>query len=140
MSRRRFESVTAWLCLIVFGLSHVLSVSGLVVCRDAHGGVRIEIACAKNATGECITSCGDEVDSTQDEQHPCNDTPVQAEGTVAKIVPRVTLDSGIPIQLPCLLPAFVAVAPPRSLVLWACATPERPPDALKLVRSVILLV
>lgn len=111
-----------------------------MLCRDGHGGVRIEIGCGKNATGECFTSCGEETDEHQDEQHPCDDTPIKFEGGVAKVSLRMTLDTSVTAQLPCALPTFFLEAPASSPVRWTWTTPDRPPDMLRHVRSVVILI
>jgi len=140
MQKDRFHPLIAWLFLIWFGLINAAFVGGLVVCDDGHGGSRIEWGCDRNATGACVTSCGSEgTDEEGDASHPCEDTPISSDQQVTKILPRSVTEVCIPV------PMLVAV-----LVLWGDSTqptmfvstgsePQRPPDALKCIRTVVLL-
>lgn len=131
----------AWLFLIWFGLSNTVFAGGLVVCHDGHGGSRIEWACDRNATGECVTSCGDEgVEEDGSVPHPCQDTPLPSDPQIAKAPPRSApeLSISIPVMLAVLV--FWADAPEPTAVVLSGSEPQRPPDALKFIRTVVLLV
>jgi len=58
MLTSRSQSLLAAVCLIWFGLTNTLFAGGIVVCRDGHGGTRIEWGCSRNTDGECATTCG----------------------------------------------------------------------------------
>lgn len=143
MVRNRVNPALAWLCLIWFGLTNTLFASGMVVCRDGHGESRIEWGCTQNASGECVTSCGSDLDESGDDTgpaHPCDDTPIKGDHQVTKAPPRTTND--VPVPIPVIL-AVIAIhfdLPPPAQVLWDHARPQRPPDTLQRLRSVILLV
>jgi hypothetical protein len=143
MPRSRSNPALAWLCLIWFGLSNTLLASGLVACRDGHGGVRFEWGCSRNASGECVESCGAGVGESGDDTgqpHPCDDTPIKGDHQVTKAPPRATND--VPVPVPMLL-AVIAMRidmPTPAQVVWDRARPQRPPDTLERLRSVILLV
>jgi hypothetical protein len=48
MLTSRSQSLLAAVCLIWFGLTNTLLAGGIVVCRDGHGGTRIEWGCSRN--------------------------------------------------------------------------------------------
>lgn len=143
MTRNRFNPAVAWLCLIWFGLTNTLFASGMVVCRDGHGGARVEWGCSRNESGECVTSCGLGVGESDDDggqPHPCDDTPVKSDHEVTKAPSRTMID--VPVSVPVLL-AVIAMhieVPLPAQVVWDRARPQRPPDTLQRLRSVILLV
>jgi hypothetical protein len=141
MTRKRVNPALAWLCLIWFGLTNTLFASGMVVCHDGHGGSRIEWGCERNATGECFTRCGDD-GAVEDGSvpHPCEDTPLLSDHQVTKAPPRSAAEVGIPIPLMVAVLVFWAVEPPPTAVLLSGSEPQRPPDALKCIRTVVLLV
>ncbi len=143
MPRVCSHPLTTWLCLIWFGLANTVLAGGMVVCRDGHGGISIEWGCERNDLGECTTANADEerpVDPVS--PRPCEDTPVPSELQLSKAPSRATG------ELTDTNPALVA-----TLVGWAsvpqtfAATvglgrfiPDRPPDVLKHIRSVVFLV
>ncbi|KAA0213825.1 MAG: hypothetical protein DYG94_11550 [Leptolyngbya sp. PLA3] len=142
MARKRFHPAVAWLCLIWFGLTNTLLASGMVVCRDGHGGSRIEWGCAQNASGECATSCGSDADEPGGDTgpaHPCDDTPINGDHEVTMTPPRTTND--LPVPIPVMLAVITLhIDVPSTQVLWDRARSQRPPDSLQRLRSVILLV
>lgn len=143
MSRNRFNPVLAWLCLIWFGLCNTLFAGTMVVCRDGHGGSRIEWGCSRTSDGECMKSCGPDVggcDDNGDQPRPCDDTPTKGVGQFIKVPPRTTHD--VPVSAPAIL-VMVAIhidAPALTLVVRDRARLQRPPDTLLRLRSVIILV
>lgn len=142
MRHTRFNFAISWLCLIWFGLTSTLFTGGLVVCSDDDGGARIEWGCVRGADGECATSCRSDVgeDDRGGRPEPCHDTPIQGDHQVVKAPPRPTGD--LPVLAPTI---FAAVAmfmdpPPPAPLAWDRARPQRPPDTLQRLRSVILVV
>ena len=139
MTRTRLTPLFAWLCLMWFGLSNTLFTGGIVVCRDGHGGTRIEWGCNRNASDECATSCGsEESEPGSIPAHPCDDTPLKGDHELSKAPPRITGDFYV-----AAIPAALTTGVDASL--WPAAAPEharpqRPPDTLQRLRSVILLV
>lgn len=143
MTRNSLNPALAWLCLIWFGLTNTLFASGMVVCRDGHGGSRIEWACSQNANGECITSCGSDAESPGDDHgpaHPCDDTPVKGGHKVTKAPPRTTNDAPVLVLVILAVIPMHTDVPPPVRVTWDRDRPQRPPDTLQRLRSVILVV
>jgi hypothetical protein len=141
MHRRPLQTVLAWLCLSAFWLSHTVIAGNLVVCRDMHGGSRVEWGCGKSASGECRPpSAQGEHSDERAEPGPCEDIPVQAELQIAKTLSRST-DQLIASAL-----TLVAVRTPDLFPFRTAAhitpvvAPDRPPDALCRIRTVVLLV
>lgn len=141
MLNRRVHPLIAWLCLIWFGLTNTIHAGGLAICRDGHGGVSIEWGCDRNAHGECVNVCGDEVRAHDPAtSHPCEDTPVLSELQFVKAASRATTELRVPV------PVLLAVLFPRAessrpaVARPDSSSPERPPDELKHIRSVILVV
>jgi len=143
MLHNRFNPGLAWLCLIWFALTNTLFAGGMVVCRDGHGGSRIEWGCTQNASGECATSCGSEFDGSGDDNgpaHPCDDTPIEGDHQISKAPPRTATDAPVPVLVRLAVIAMHIDVPLPTLVAWDRARPQRPPDTLERLRSVILLV
>lgn len=139
MHRSRFHPAIAWLCLIWFGLTSTLLSGGMVVCQDGHGGSRVEWGCDRNIGGECLTSCGGETGDDPGDSHPCQDTPLDAGEQVSKAPPRST--SVLTIPVPVMAALVLGLDPPTpARVGWTSSAIERPPDALKRIRTVVLLV
>lgn len=144
MLRGRVHPVMALLCLICFGLTNTLLAGGMVVCRDAHGGLRIEWGCGRNSSGECVTSCeGVDGESSDDlgDPHPCQDIPVESGRQIVKAPPRghdsVLILAPVPVAV--LAPGDEGPRPIKARFGARCEY-ERPPDALRHVRTVVLLV
>jgi len=139
MFTRRAQSLLAAVCLIWFGLTNTLLAGGIVVCRDGHGGTRIEWGCSRNTDGECATTCGtDSADHEEAPAHPCDDTPVTADHHTTKAPPRVSAD---------LTPVAILLAAPAMESLPHARRPgpviterDHPPDSLYRLRTVIILV
>ena len=141
MRRSRFHPVIAWLFLIWFGVSNTAFASGLVVCHDGHGGSRIEWACDRNATGECVSICGDEgAEEDGSVPHPCQDTPLPSDPQVTKAPPRAPTEVSTPLPVMVAVLVFWADVPQPATVVLSGSEPQRPPDALKCIRTVVLLV
>lgn len=141
MRQRRFHPVISWLFLIWFGLTSTVLASGLVVCQDGHGGSRIEWVCDRNPTGECVTSCGDDgAEEDGSVPHPCQDTPLPSDPQVTKAPSRSAAE--VSILVPLMVAVLVSFAPEPVLtaVVLSGSEPQRPPDALKCIRTVVLLV
>jgi hypothetical protein len=142
MPSRGFHLLATWLCLFWLGLGNTVLASGIVICRDGHGDVSLEWGCDRNPQGECQTACeGEDVPCDPvDPAHPCQDTPIPSGLHIAKAPPRT---GGEPmISFPVLVAVlFVWAEPPRTLITtWDRSPSERPPDVLKHIRSVVLLV
>ena len=141
MQSRRFHPLIAWLCLIWFGLTNTVLAGGIVVCRDGHGGMSIEWGCDRNTQGECLTSCGGEADNDDSTApHPCEDTPVPSDLQITKAPPRAASELTVPVPfLVAVLIDWADVAEPIATTSES-SQPERPPDVLKHLRTVVLLV
>ena len=138
MKPRRSNPFIVWFCLIWFGLTNTVLAGGLVVCNDGHGDSRIEWGCGKSVSGECLTSCSEE--PGDEPAHPCQDTPINGDAQVTPAPPR-SIDIGS-VVLPEILAACVfwtADFQPKSFL---CKTPEPegPPDTLRRIRTIVLLV
>lgn len=141
MQSRRFHPVIAWLCLIWFGLTNTVIAGGVVVCRDGHGGMSIEWGCDRNSQGECLTACGDEADNDDSTApHPCEDTPVPSNLQIIKAPLRAPSELTVPITVLVAAPIVWTDAPRPAAISWVRSRQERPPDVLKHVRTVVLLV
>jgi hypothetical protein len=142
MQSRRSYPLIAWLCLIWFGLTNTVLAGGMVVCRDGHGGMAIEWGCDRNAGGECLTACGD---ATEEDDlpvpHPCEDTPVPSDLQVTKAPPRATGELTVPIPvLVAVLVVWADISQPDAAMCGCSNKLERPPDVLKHIRTVVLVV
>ncbi len=143
MTRDRFYPALAWLCLIWFGLANTLLAGGMVVCRDGHGDSRVEWGCSRNDSGECAISCGSDFDEPGHDEgpaHPCDDTPINGEYQVTNAPPRTMSDVPGPVPVHVAVIAMHMEVPLPAQVAWDRARPQRPPDTLQRLRSVILLV
>ncbi|MGD9690390.1 MAG: hypothetical protein AB7K52_13770 [Phycisphaerales bacterium] len=140
MPRRRSNPGLIWLCLIWFTLTSSLCTGKMVICQDSLGGSRIEWGCGRSTSGECLTSCESESGDKPGDLQPCQDTPISTGEQFAKALPRPLSDLANPV------PEMVAISnlwldlsvPVR--VGWVPSEPERPPDALKHIRTIVLLV
>lgn len=141
MRRIRSHPLIAWLFLIWFGLSNTVFAGGLVVCHDGHGGSRIEWGCDRNATAECMTSCGsDSADEDRNAPHPCQDTPLGDNQQITKAPSRSAQDVTVLISVAvAALVLWADVQQPTSVV-WSGPEPQRSSDALRCIRTVVLLV
>jgi len=139
MRRSRSHPAIAWLCLIWFGLTNTLFSGGMVVCQDGHGGSRVEWGCDRNSSGGCLTTCGIETGDDPCDPHPCQDTPIDAGEQVTKAPPRLTSDLAILVPVMAVLALWLDPPTPAN-VGWIGFEPERPPDALKHIRTVVLLM
>lgn len=140
MRRRPFHPLIAWLLLLSFGLSNTLLAGGLVVCHDGHGGTRIERGCDRNSSGECLGSCGDEAEEEEVPAHPCQDTLIPADHQVSKAPPRSKGDVTVEAQVLVAVLSFRRDVVQLSKSLVPDSGPDRPPDELRFIRTVILLV
>lgn len=142
MRRIRFNPLIAWLCLISFGLTNTLLAGGLAICRDAHGGSRIEWGCSRNTSGECVSSCGGGVgcDLPDDRgaPHPCVDTPLVGVPQVLKAQPREV--NAVSTAALMAEPSLCFDTRERISRLWSRTEPDRPPDVLKRIRAIVLVV
>jgi len=141
MQQRRPHPVLSWLCLIWFGLTNTVFAGGVTVCNDGHGGSWIEWGgCDRNADGECLVSCSGESDDDLGVPHPCEDTPIPGQEQITKPPPRSVSDTAIPIAVLVAALVLWADTPLATQVAWTTSKPERPPDVLRYVRTVVLLV
>lgn len=141
MTKRRSHPLVAWLCLIWFGLTNTVFAGGMMLCNDGHGGSRIEWGgCEQNADGECLVSCARESEDEPDAPHPCQDTPIPGQEQITKAPPRSASDTVIPVPVLVAVIVLWADAPVATQVAWATSEPERPPDVLRHIRTVVLLV
>lgn len=142
MQSRRFHPLIAWLCLIWFGLTNTVLAGGIVVCRDGHGGIAIEWGCDRSAQDECLNACGDAPEEDHlPVPHPCEDTPLASDLQVTKAPARATGE--LTVQIPVLVAVLVVWAdvPQPLATMWGCSNKlERPPDVLKHIRTVVLVV
>jgi hypothetical protein len=143
MSRRLSHPVFAWLCLIWFGLTNTAFAGGMMVCNDGHGGSRVEWSgCERNADGECVVSCGSDPDGDPGVPHPCEDTPIPGQEQIIKAPPRSAGETSVPV--PVLMAVLVlggwADPPLAAQAAWTAFEPDRPPDILRHIRTVVLLV
>jgi hypothetical protein len=135
----RLHGLIAWFCLLWFGLVNTaFAGGGLVVCHDALGGSRVEWGCSRTDAGECQVA-----QNTADERGlpgPCRDTPIQSEGHLAKAPPRTTCEATA--LAPVFVPVLLRWDEPRPFLksAWLRPAPERPPDPLGRLRTIILLV
>ena len=143
MRRNGLNLALSWLCLIWFGLTSTLLNGGLVVCSDGDGGARIEWGCVRGADGECATSCradAGESDDRDNRPEPCRDTPIQGDLQIAKAPPRTTNDAPVLAPVIFAVVAMLMDVPPPAQIAWDRVRPQRPPDTLQRLRSVILVV
>lgn len=142
MRRIRSNPLIAWLCLFSFGLTNTLLASGLAICRDAHGGLRIEWGCSRNTSGECITSCGGGVGSDSPDDrgapHPCDDKPLEGAPEVVKAQPREV--NAVSTTALAAVPSLWVDTREQISRLWSRVEPERPPDVLRRIRAIVLIV
>jgi hypothetical protein len=138
MMRGRIHPFLAWLCLICFGLANTAFAGG-VVCNDGHGGSRIEWGgCEQNADGECAVSCANEPGDAG-ASAPCEDTLLACVEQI-RSGSRVTGEMVMPAATFAALPVKWGQAPAVTRLAWRTSDPERPPDVLRHVRSIVLLV
>lgn len=142
MRRSRSNPLVAWLCLISFGLTNTLLAGGLAICRDAHGGLRIEWGCSRNVSGECVSSCGGGVGSDSPDDrgapHPCDDTPLEGVPQLVKAQPREV--NAVLTAALVAVPSLWVDTGEQTCRLWSRTGPDRPPDVLKRIRVIVLLV
>lgn len=147
MNPTRCHPLLAWLCLTWFGLLGPLFAGGVVVCRDAEGGSRLEWGCTQNSIGECASVCL-ESPAGHDSEHvpamPCDDIPIRGDHQFTTTSAHRTLHAH-PVVQPGIASVFATV-PAVSVPVRAfpgCAalcSPLRPPDSLARLRAVVLLV
>ncbi|CAN5824229.1 hypothetical protein BH11PLA1_BH11PLA1_00590 [soil metagenome] len=141
----------AILCLVAFGLGQTLFAFMGVLCTDASGQSRIEYACIKTGEGRCLVSCTNGASALIEDDHdedssappePCEDQPLSQQFNAAKIVPQG-------ISFDTVLATFVVAvlcdtwSSPLAESVWsgrATLDPERPPDSLARLRTIILIV
>lgn len=140
MRPRVFRSIALWTCLIIFGLSHSVAAGALVVCRDAHGGARVETGCEKSSSGECVRADESRAAPGGCTSHRCEDTPVQDQLPTIRAASRSQEQISLPILAPITGASFrpeIARDPPSG---WTATLCGRPPDPLTRLRTVIILV
>lgn len=141
MRRIRFHPLIAWLVLIGFGVTNTLLAGGIVICRDGHGKLQVEWGCDRSATGECISSCGTEIaNESSPAPHPCQDSPIQGEEQITGARPRLIGEVSIAAPLPAAALTLWTGMPGLDRPNWIRSDPERPPDALRHIRTVVLIV
>lgn len=141
MQSGRIHRIVASLYLIWFGLSYTLAAGGMVICRDGHGESRIEWRCERAPDGECLTSCGDDSDHEDSgTPHPCEDSQISEDQQVGRRPARFT--SEVELSLPVFETPVASRADdvePASRV-WTSCEPQRPPDSLVHIRTIVLVV
>jgi len=141
MRNHRFHPVLCWVLFIWFGTSSTLLARGVVVCQDGRTGARIEWACDQNNSGECVTVCdGDSGEDDPGLPQPCQDTSIPGDESIAKVPPRPTSDGNVPIPVMVATLVLGTDAPERARAVWPGSEPQRPPDALRHIRTVVLLM
>ena len=138
MKRGSFHHWVSWLVLLWFGVSSAVLTGGVVVCRDAHGGVRIEWGCERTAAGQCVVKCDEEPLDEPGLPLPCQDTPIAGDELAATALPRSTGNVTAPVLLaaPVLDPWMHSALGP--IPARAHEAPDRPPDSLARLRTVVL--
>ncbi|CAG0988152.1 hypothetical protein PHYC_02140 [Phycisphaerales bacterium] len=139
MHRKRPHPAIASLLLVWLCISTIVLPGGLVVCRGADGEARVEWGCVRTVQGECATACvAPDADDHSDETAPCDDEPLVPEFSVTKASQRIMMDHAacVPVAIPV---ADFTPQPPRMAASPRTGGPQ-PPETLKQVRSVILLV
>lgn len=138
MHRKPRHPCFAWLILVWFALTNTASATGMVVCRDGHGGSRMEWKCDRNASSECLSSCSRDGDDHGAPLHPCEDTPISGDEQVSNATLLFAGSATIPLQVAVLV--LWAGVPERARLGWVSSGPDRPPDALRRIRTFVLVL
>lgn len=143
MSLAVLHRITAWLCLAVALVAGVSPAQGFMLCVEQDGCVSLELAATADHCLDCEAHTPADVDAKfalDESRCPCVDfampssTKEQALRLQSSVAPLA--------QWLALLPA--AFAPPTPFVTrsprvtWVAV--PRPPDALRVLRGVVLLV
>jgi hypothetical protein len=141
---RRLQRIATWLCLALTLFTGVVPARGMVLCLEADGCVSIEIKAGGRDCGGCDEHL-DEQDATASEpidDHdgtcPCVDFDVPGASAVPPLRGKT---NALHVDGFALAPAAAAVpvrAPRFERGVCASLRP-RPPDTLRLIRSVVLL-
>lgn len=134
--------MTTWLCLLAIAIGSLLSRAGVVVCSDGTGGSRVEWGCDRNERGECVTDCGPaEQHDDGEAPHPCDDRTAFPDQGGLHQSGIAKADLTPPMLAIAELPARPFAVPPGLMLRSSCPpTDPRPPDAVALLRSIIILV
>ncbi len=147
MRRVSHPGLVLLMSLVAVGLGHSVIASRSVVCRDASGTTRIELACEKSAVGTCASESRPGETSLiaavpAEQPGPCEDEPIGEPSAAAKaLTKRITIDTSV-------LPALVALLVHRDSFLDRASVGERPaardlarpPGDLQRLRTVIILI
>lgn len=134
------------LCLVVFGLGQIAPTG--VRCTDASGRSRIEFACVKSSRGGCTSAPADlalPADHADDDHDrdsaPCEDEPLGLQAA-AKSAPASPTYKPLPPPTVAaeLSDLLVLQCTPPTRTFLKDPGPQRPPDDLARLRSVILTV
>ncbi|MBX3356969.1 MAG: hypothetical protein KF745_00935 [Phycisphaeraceae bacterium] len=134
--------LVTWLCLAWFGLAGTVLAGGVVVCRDGSGVLRLEWMCERNTHGGCLAACGDEADDDHDSPTPvpCDDTPVRGEVQITKAPARAELELAAPLPVAVVVDPWGERLSAFAVAVRVISEPERPPDPIRHIRTVVLLV
>lgn len=151
MLRRASPAIAGFLAVLLVVVNTVFA-TGIVACRD-DSGMRLEWACVKDPAGRCLNTCqddhpaGGEVQLRQAEKNgtchgPCEDLPIKRADDPGLRADRVSPDLPAFCPQPLLIPAVWSAIPaslPRP-VFAAAARSERPPDSMRALSGVILIL
>lgn len=133
--------VIVWLCLIWFGLANSVFAGSVVICNDGHGVSRIEWGCNRTDSGECASACAEEhAEEDPAAPHPCEDTPVASELPVTKSPRRGSVETIVAVPVVMAEPVHWVVLPAPSRLIFVSSGPDRPPDRLKHIRTVVRVI
>lgn len=149
---RRISPAIAGFLAVLLAVVNTAFATGIVTCRDG-SGMRLEWACVKDPAGRCLNACQDDhpaggaVQLRQAENNgachgPCEDLPIKRSDDPGLRADRVNPDLPSFCPQPLLLPAVWSAIPaslPRPVIATA-ARGERPPDSMRTLRGVILIV
>lgn len=141
MCRNRIQPLFAWLFLLYFGLGNTLFAGGMVVCKTGDGAIRLEWGCERDGAGGCASGVdGGSTDEEPGDPEPCQDTPVAEGLRLAKAPPRAETGQRAADAMDVAV-IVVRVEPPvRVRAAWIIPGPDRPPDAIAYIRTVVLIV
>lgn len=150
MTRLLIHRTVLILCLVAFGLGQAVFTSVGVRCMDASGNTRIELVCVKSDKDHCQSLCSDDAQTDEDRgtkdaplsHAPCEDEPLSQEATAVRpITFRAMLEPAVVPVFICFTIDCWALPGVRSVSFsHARFDPDRPPEQLSTLRTVILIV
>jgi hypothetical protein len=143
-----FHRITAWLCLWVALAAGVVPAQGFLLCVEQDGCVSLELGATADHCADCAPhacgGAGEKRSAAEIADARCQCVDLAIPGST-KIQPLRLKSSIAPwLDWLALLPTALAPPMPRALASrWIRATPieaPRPPDTLRLMRGVVILV